>query len=290
MWTAERLRTRFPAYAMVSGIAILLMAAGCSALDSLSGLRQSTINWAEARGFVEMEFKAGAFDLTAFIRRPKLPVETLETLTIYIEGDGAAWPTPYHPPRDPTPLKPVSLVLAAADPAPAVAYLGRPCQYLEAHSLARCSSEYWVEKRYAPEVVEASDAAVTKLKALFGARHVRLVGYSGGGVIATLVAARRSDVEALITVAAPLAVAKWIQWHGASPLTGSLDPIDLDKPLPAGVHFAGKDDKTVPTAIVDHFVSVKDGRVIVIPDFDHECCWTRDWTMLLKRIRAKESK
>jgi hypothetical protein len=34
-------------------------------------------------------------------------------LHVYIEGDGAAWPSPLHPPRDPTPDRPVALALAA---------------------------------------------------------------------------------------------------------------------------------------------------------------------------------
>ena len=265
--------------------ACVFLATGCSSLDSFGGSRQAAAQWATERGFVAADIKAGAFDFVAFVRRPPVSVATL---TIYIEGDGAAWSTPYHPPRDPTPQKPVSLALATADPAPAVAYLGRPCQYLDVAALAKCSSDYWAERRFAPEVIDASDAAVTQLKETYGARRIRLVGYSGGGVVAALLAARRDDVEAFVTVASPLALTEWVKWHDASPLTGSLDPSAVAVSLPSGVHFAGGDDKTVPAAIVERFVRARGGHVYVIPGFDHECCWTRVWAGLLRRTFAQE--
>ncbi|OHC70028.1 MAG: hypothetical protein A2045_13345 [Rhodocyclales bacterium GWA2_65_20] len=271
--------------ALLAGAACALLAAGCSALDAFGGSRQAAADWAAERGFAAADVKAGAFDLVAFVRRPPAAAATL---TIYIEGDGAAWPTPYHPPRDPTPLRPVALALAAADPAPAVAYLARPCQYLDAAGLARCSSDYWTGRRFAAEVVDACDAAVGQLKKTYGARTIRLVGYSGGGVIAALLAARRDDVDALVTVAAPLALAEWAAWHGVSPLPGSLDPSAVDARLPPGVHFVGGDDKTVPAAIVERFVRTRGGRVEAVSGFDHECCWAREWAALLRRTLVQE--
>jgi hypothetical protein len=275
-----------PARRVLAGLVALLMTAACASIDAVGGSRLSVKAWAEPKGFAEVDLHAGGFELFGLARHPAEPTQVL---TIYIEGDGAAWPTPYHPPRDPTPSKPIALALAAADPAPAVAYLGRPCQYLDAAALAKCPSAYWLERRFAPDVIEATDAAVTKLKALSGAHRIRLIGHSGGGVVAALLAARRDDVEALVTVAAPLAVGKWIEWHGATPLTGSLDPIDLPKPWPNGVHFVGSDDTTVPVAILDDYVRAKGGHVLVMKGFDHVCCWSRDWAGLLQHAFALEA-
>lgn len=226
---------------------------------------------------------SGAFDLLALARRSS----SAETLSIYIEGDGAPWAGLHHPPRDPTPRTPVALLLAAADPSPALVWLGRPCQYLDAAALARCDSAYWTGKRFAPEVIAAYDAAATQLKDQSGARLLRLVGYSGGGVISALLAARRGDVERVVTVAAPLSVADWVAFHDLSPLAGSLDP-RRDTATRPGVHFAGANDKTVPPAIVAGYVRAKGGRLETIAGFDHECCWARDWPQLLKRALAKE--
>ncbi|MDK9702032.1 MAG: alpha/beta hydrolase [Sulfuritalea sp.] len=260
---------------------------GCSTSGSFGDAR-AIAAWAAQRDFAETVVPAGKFRLAAFVRKP--PV-TSDILTVYIEGDGAAWATPYHPPRDPTPARPVSLALAAADPAPAVVYLGRPCQYLTAAALQDCDSAYWTERRFAPEVIAAYDEAITRQKSTLAARRLRLIGYSGGGVLATLLAARRDDVDVLVTVAAPLSLREWAAWHEASPLAGSLDPAELSENvrLPRSVHFAGGRDKTVPPAIVEDHIRRKGGRIEIIPGFDHDCCWARDWAMLLGRVTVQEN-
>jgi pimeloyl-ACP methyl ester carboxylesterase len=212
-----------------------------------------------------------------------------DILTVYIEGDGAPWPTPWQVPRDPTPMRPVSMALAAGDAAPAVAYLGRPCQYLDADSLAACDSDYWSGRRYGLEVVVAIDQAITQLKDSSGARRIVLVGHSGGGVVAALLAGRRGDVDRLITVAAPLALGAWAAWHRISAFEGSLDPFEATGALPPAVHFVGAGDRTVPPDIVMEYVQARGGRLETVAGFDHECCWARDWPVLLSRAWAKEN-
>lgn len=260
---------------------------GCTTPDPFGSSRKIAA-WATERGFPMTDINAGAFRLAAFIRKP---LASGGTMVIYIEGDGAPWITPYHLPLDPTPHKPMALILAAADPSPAVGYLGRPCQYLDADALRHCDSGYWSERRFAPGVIAAYDAALTQLKSSFGVRQFRLVGYSGGGVIATLLAERRDDIELLVTVAAPLSVSEWVAWHGASPLAGSLDPAELgaNARLPPSVHFVGGHDKTVPVTIVENFIRRKGGHMEMVPGFDHDCCWERDWVKLLGRMPVQEN-
>ena len=55
----------------------------------------------------------------------------LATIIRIIEGDGAEWPGKFQPPADPTPDNPLTLRLALRDPDTPVAYIGRPCQYLD---------------------------------------------------------------------------------------------------------------------------------------------------------------
>ena len=240
------------------------------------------IEWGRERGFEPNHLLAGGFRLLSLQRVD--PARGAGILNVYIEGDGVAWPTPYHPPRDPTPLQPIALGLAAADPAPAVAYFGRPCQYLDAAELAGCSVGYWTELRFAPEVVAAYMALLDSLKLTNGVRGFRLFGHSGGGVLAALLAARRDDVEQLVTVAAPLAVAEWTAWHGVTPLLGSLDPA-AGTPLPPATHFVGGRDDIVPPRLVAVFAARSGGRLRELPEFDHQCCWSRDWPRLLEEIR-----
>ena len=250
----------------------------CANLDHFGGSRQSVENWGKERQFLAMPLHAGAFDLLALERI----TGTSDVLAIYIEGDGAAWRTPYHPPRDPTPEKPVALTLAAADPSPAVVYLGRPCQYLDKQALANCSPNWWTTHRFSTEVLTAYEQALDTLIAQSGATKLRLVGYSGGGVIATLLAMRRRDVSSLITVASPLALGEWTRLHGISALSDSLDPLIEAGSLPPATHWIGMDDELVPASVVEKFTQHKGGTVRPVKGYDHDCCWTNAWKQLLK--------
>lgn len=212
-------------------------------------------------------------------------------LSVYIEGDGASWPTPFHPPRDPTPRKPTAWLMAMEDAVPAVVYLGRPCQYLDAAELRLCNSRYWTERRFAPEVIDTYDEILDQLKSLYRFDKLRLIGYSGGGVIAALLAARRDDITSLVTVAAPLSLSDWVSVLGATPLTGSLDPTTLDSihhPTES-IHWVGEKDRIIPADVVKNFVDRQGGRMEVVPGFDHDCCWIRDWAIMLRRLSALES-
>lgn len=271
--------------ATLFSVAFLFIASGCVSVESFGGSRKSTVEWASARGFADGVLSVGPFQLLVLTRGQG---SASETLNVYIEGDGAPWATPWHPPRDPTPLKPVGLALAATDPAATVIYLGRPCQYQEAAELASCNSAWWMERRFAPEVLMAYDKALTQLKTAFGAQRFRLVGYSGGGVIAALLASRRSDVEHFVTVAAPLSLTKWVTWHQITPFSDfTPDPILESANFPFGVHWAGEKDKVVPPTIVEQFVLEKGGQLFTVPGYDHECCWVQEWPRLIMKENAQ---
>jgi len=132
----------------------------------------------------------GQFRLAAAVA----PVKSSSGLVVYLEGDGFAYVRPARPSRDPTPADPVALRLALAHPrtvAPVnVAWLGRPCQYVTS---PRCTSAYWTDRLYSPEILDGIDAAIDQLKNHAHAGELVLVGYSGGGAIAVLLAARRHD-------------------------------------------------------------------------------------------------
>lgn len=271
--------------AAFASAALCYLVSGCvgSHTAAFGGSRQAVENWATPRGFRAELLDAGGFRLFA-LRRQAPPSATL---TVYIEGDGAPWPSVFRPPADPTPLRPIALALADRDPAPAVAYLGRPCQYLDNTERAGCDVAYWSGLRYSEAVLRALDEAVGRLKSHAGARALRLVGHSGGGVVAALLAQRRDDVASLITVAAPLALSEWTGAQDLTPLAGSLDPLAQPPAAAwaAAFHFAGAGDAVVPPAIVARFVQARGGRMEIIDGFDHDCCWVRDWAELLRRAR-----
>lgn len=207
-------------------------------------------------------------------------------LTVYIEGDGAHWRGPYRPPADPTPDNALTLRLALRDRGARVAYVGRPCQYLNAEALAQCAPSLWIRARYGDTALGIVNAAIDDLKEATGAASLQLVGYSGGGAIAMLIAARRADVTCFVTLASPLDTAAWISALDLSPLIGSHNPLDYAPRLRfvAQTHFAAADDKVVPPATLSAAKeALPYARFEVMPDYDHDCCWVKAWEMLRAR-------
>ncbi|MBF0401383.1 MAG: alpha/beta hydrolase [Magnetococcales bacterium] len=233
---------------------------------------------------------AHGFSLLALLKSPTSPGRLL---VVYLEGDGFAWLDRRHLSPDPTPKNPLVVKLMLQDPYPAVAYLGRPCQYLDA-AVEGCDSRYWSSHRYATEVVTAMSEAIDTLKAMVQAEQVGLVGYSGGGTVGALLAARRQDVTWLVTVAANLDVAAWTAHHQVSPMPQSLNPVDFAAALAAvpQMHFVGEADRLVPESILHsyghHLPAPHSFTVQKVPQADHVCCWVADWPALLTQIPFRQ--
>jgi pimeloyl-ACP methyl ester carboxylesterase len=126
------------------------------------------------------------------------------------------------------------------------------------------------------------------LKKKSGAKHVELIGYSGGGALAVLIAARRSDIIALRTIAGNLDPKALCAYHNVSQLDGSMDPLDFAQKV-AHIpqrHFVGSDDSTIPHFIARSFVKrmgdKNDRRIIVVEGATHHSRWRERWSELLK--------
>jgi pimeloyl-ACP methyl ester carboxylesterase len=240
---------------------------------------------AQPAGLQHEQVSAGMFVLTAYARITRSDAP----LTIYIEGDGLAWRNRYQPSDDPTPSRALGLSLAAADRSANVVYLARPCQFTPMASNPGCQVAYWTGKRFAPEVVAAMDAAVSHYAARVPGQRIALVGYSGGAAVAVLVAARRSDVASLRTVAGNLDHEAVNRWHKVSSMPESLNPIDVAARVARipQIHFSGSDDKIVPTVITRSFVSAVAAtgstcaRAQVVNGLAHESNWAAQWPQLL---------
>lgn len=271
----------------------LSMLTACSLVSPLDDTRQAD-RLAGAAGWRKQQLATPHFDLLSYVpdtQRPKRRV-----LTVYIEGDGRAWLSTHRISPNPTPRNPLALKLALRHPSDqAVAYLARPCQYGNRATLPPCRPEYWSVKRFAPEVIEASRTAVDRLKRRIGAERVVLVGYSGGGTVAALLAARRRDVAELITVDGNLDHRISSKHHSVSLLRGSLNPADEWRALRdiPQRHLVGRSDRIVPPLVARAYQRrFPEGRrppVRVIAEFDHHCCWEEHWPRLLG-YRAKGSK
>lgn len=254
------------------------LTSGCASLDR--DAHAQTL--AEAGGLHRETVQGGPFVLTVFSRitRPDAPVR------IYIEGDGLAWLSRTEPSLDPTPVAATGLALAAADTSPNVVYLARPCQFTPMSQNPTCNVTYWTGKRFAPEVVDAMNDAVGRIAARVPGQRVGLVGYSGGGAIAALVAARRDDVVSLRTVAGNLDVAYVNRLHGVSAMPASLNPIDTAARLAtiAQLHFSSAQDTVVPPEVAKRFAAAVGGscvQTVVVAGVAHDGDWATRWPALL---------
>ncbi|HTK00259.1 MAG TPA: alpha/beta hydrolase [Bordetella sp.] len=266
----------------IGGMAsVLSLLAGCASIDR----NEHADAMARAAGLTRELVHTDAFVLTAYARIG----DPAQPLDIYFEGDGYAWISPDQPALDPTPYVALGLALAAADPAPNVVYLARPCQFTPIAMNPRCGVPYWTGRRYAPEVVASTNQAVSVFASRAPEQGVNLIGYSGGGALAVLVAAARSDTLSIRTIAGNLDHAYVNHLHDVSPMPDSLNPIDSATRVAAipQIHFSGADDTVVPAQVARRFAAAAGSRcsqVRIEPDMAHDGLWNRLWPTLLRDV------
>ncbi|MEZ5596356.1 MAG: hypothetical protein R3E84_08195 [Pseudomonadales bacterium] len=205
-----------------------------------------------------------------------------QVIHLYIGGDGRPFVTPDRVATDPTPARSMVTRWLQADTTERYV-LGRPCY----HGLAgdpSCAPRWWTTQRYARPVV---DSLVLAAQGLTDGRPVVLIGYSGGGTLAVMMAARLSNAVGVVTVAANLAPDAWTDLHGYTPVAGNADvehALTQLSRMPQ-LHFAGGHDQNVPVSINRGLYGhLPAGTVCVMPGFDHTCCWSRRWKRVLAAI------
>lgn len=265
-------------------LALLVLLTGCA--GGRAQLRSEAEAIGRSAGLSPVVLEAGGFRVFA-MERGGPPGGVLR---VYIEGDGRAWITRWQASSDPTPSDPVGLRLAAADRARPLIYLARPCQYV---SSSDCRVPLWTGERLSPIIVKIFQELIDDAKKRTKADRIGLVGYSGGGALAALIAENRDDVAWLVTIAADLDLAAWVRINDLDPLTGSMDPA-----LQAArigrlrqTHFVGANDSVVRPEIATSFVArlppQTPARIVTVPGFDHGCCWAAAWRRLLAQSAAR---
>ena len=217
---------------------------------------------------------------------------------VYLDGDGEPWAGDGVR-EDPSPRGELVRRLLQRDSRPAL-YLGRPCHFTRAFDAA-CTPADYTFGRYSSRVLDSLAAALANAlpAPVAGGDGVEvvLVGHSGGGALAMLLAGRWQATSGLrphrlvgvVTLAANLDLAAWTALHGYTPLHGSLDPA-LQPALPPAVrqlHFVGGRDRQVPEAVVRSGLRAQPGAAVrVQAAYDHRCCWLADWPALVGAFAA----
>jgi len=223
--------------------------------------------------------------------------EPTRHLLIYIEGDGNAWTSRSVPSTNPTPRDPVGLKLAARSSLSVNSlYLARPCQYTRQPLPATCTVELWTNARYGERALRAlNDALDDRLASLNWTAEksrIYLIGYSGGATMALLMAADRTDVAGVITVAGNLDIDAWTSHHEVSPLDASSNPASLVDALSdvPQVHWRGGLDRVVPletqAGYLQRLPSTAQVKVYSLVGYDHTCCWSETWRESLDQSLA----
>lgn len=188
---------------------------------------------------------------------------------------------------DPTPARSLMLELMRRDPGVAV-YLSRPCYFDLADT--RCEPRDWTTGRYSDDIVNSLAMALDTVTSQYGASRVRLIGHSGGGTLAVLLAPRLPSVSTVVTLAGNLDIERWAEWHDYSPLNSSLNPatqppVDLVREL----HLVAEDDAVVPWETARRYLfdlarHRKPFDVCLLRGCGHESCWRSHWQKILDMI------
>ncbi|WP_332261712.1 alpha/beta hydrolase [Pseudomonas putida] len=209
-------------------------------------------------------------------------------LRVYLEGDGHAWVTPSQPSLDPTPRQTLVVDLAMQDPTPSL-YMARPCQFV---SVPGCTPALWTSRRFSPEVLGALGRALDDVKSRYGNQGFELVGYSGGGALALLLAGRREDVWQVQTLAGNLSPAEWARMLELTPLEGSLEPLQYRERL-ARIpqrHLLGAEDRQVPAGVAAFYARQLGEapclEAVFLPGVTHERGWQQAWPSWRQRSLA----
>ncbi len=219
----------------------------------------SSVSYAGNTTWQRVILKGGSLPIVAFF--PSTLTES-ETLNVFLEGDGQPG---------------IALDMAQNIEKNSI-YIARPCQFLRIGGQG-CNKAVWTSHRFSTQVIRSTDRALNVLKVRFKANNVRLVGYSGGGAVASILAAKRDDVKLLVTVAGNLDHQQWTEYNQIAPLSGSLNPInyqDVLEKVPQ-IHLVGERDHTVPgsvlTSYLNHMKHLNNVQSFIVNGADHTCCW-----------------
>ena len=199
-------------------------------------------------------------------------VKPFKKLRIYIDGN--AYTTGFIT-KKPKMYNNVAMQLALKDNSDSIAYLGRPCYFIEQDV---CKPVVWEEGKYAPEVIEEMKEVIQTWQKKYNLKEIEFVGYDGGAAIALSLATRMRNIKVnkVITIAGILDTKTDALYRDEDILTDSINPANetyLVSNIPQ-VHYVGGKDKIVPIIFTQNFVKKLPNPVSVqikrLPNADHD--------------------
>ncbi len=265
-------------------LAVILLLGGCIATTFPYMRDQTAQRIAAPAWMIKRDIAASPYILRAYERIHNRG----GFANIYIEGDGAVFTSPLEWKNNPTPKNPVALHLASKDRAGNVIYIARPCQYNGMASGQPCDESAWKENRFSDEVVNSFSIALDDIARRYDINGFHLIGYSGGGAIATLLASKRKDILSIRTIAGILDHKAQSDIIGLQELSGSLNPVDVAALLvkTPQYHFVGGQDKFVPPAVLHSYIQAMPPtncvQTMLVQEAGYEKGWVDKWPEFLK--------
>jgi hypothetical protein len=258
-----------------------LLAAG------LTGCAHTTVDLIERSGLHESVITGTTYRHVVLSRQED---KARSKIHVYIGSDGSPWTNGQVPSNDPTPRNPLTIKLMLLDDYDVV-FVGRPCYFGLAED-RNCKTSDWTFGRYSGDIVSSMASVIRQLVVDGQYGDVVVIGYSGGGALARLVAPGIPNLVGLLTIAGNLDTDAWTDARGFLPLTQSLNPAN-QAPLAAKVlhvQAIGKNDTIVPQSVTNAY-QAKGHNVQVwsYEDFDHVCCWIDEWQSILSRFESSLS-
>ncbi|MCG8317128.1 MAG: alpha/beta fold hydrolase [Pseudomonadales bacterium] len=230
--------------------------------------------------------KGNPFLHAVYVNTPAFEHQTKHSkgrfLHVYIEGDGKAFEDGKVT-LNPTPENPMVLRLMSQDTESAI-YLGRPCYFNPKDD--QCSPNAWTRERYSAKVVNSMATALQTFSAAYDG--VVLIGHSGGGTLAALLAEKARKTVMIVTLAGNLDTFAWSVQHNYQPLKASLNPADRP-PLPSHIlqiHYAGANDTVIDPDWVQDFADRQHrAEFHRLLDVDHVDGWEEFWPQVLDKLK-----
>jgi predicted esterase len=230
---------------------LLCLALGaCSTMTPKTNPRQIADQIAMSGGLQPFTYRTSTISIASYSKINA----AMGPITIYIEGSESD--------------DFVALRLAVQDPVLNIVYLNNPCRLIDKGAESGCNDRSQFNDLFSVENIQSYGEILDKIKAEQQSLGFHLVGYSNGGTIATMLAAQRSDILSLRTLAG---------LKEADRLADASESLSL---IPQ-IHYVGSKDHQVTPSLAENFIqNLSDqscAEIQIAPDVTHDKGWDQFW-------------
>lgn len=217
-----------------------------------------------------------------------------DTLWVFIEGDGTPWHLGRWPAKKPYVQTPVAHPLWLYTQAPAL-YLKRPCYFNTPKNPMSapkklpkgCTPNWWTSDIYSSLVVSQLNNELHKQLTKLRYKNYLLIGHSGGGTLAMLMAKQaRHKPRLIVTLAGNLNPAQFNKRHNLPTNTNTNTNMLIMPPVKIRQwHYAGEKDTLIPFELINNTCQKNtQSRCYKLNNTTHTEGWSSHWPTIEQNI------